>query len=734
MAIVLTGIKPEEQEVYLGENQESAFQLLKQKLCEAPILALPEGNDDFVIYCDASHQDYDCEIRYHPGKANVVAVPLSQMDDSYHFELAALGICRIRPDGLVVSDRSGLYQESKLVTTLCIKATPFEALYGRKCRSPVYWAEVGDVQLTGPAIIHETTEKIVQIRQRLQAARDRQRSYANVRRKPLEFQVGDHVMLKVSPRKDVIRFGKRGKLNPWYIGPFKILKRVGPVAYKLKLPEELSNVHNTFHVSNLKKCLSDESLVIPMKELRLDDKLNFVEEPIEIMDREVKQLRQIRIPIVKLERSKDFSKLVKAITLPQDVPSTFDRRLIKLKNQVQRLMEAHLAPTQPTQVNKITTSCKICSGPHDTQYCMEDPEQAFVEYTSSRTDKAGDARLSKFEANFKQPQSEMEIDTILKAITNRIAGTLPGDAVKNPKLSASPVLSARSYPTIDPQCSSLQPEPTLEDEFQDLHLNLPVLEVLAHALIYNAILDKYVESLELGKNRSAFVQGEVHVKMKDPGLFTLPCRLRDSKPFNTLADLGSCVNIIPLYLFKKLNIGLLDKTGHIFGLADRTKSYPVGIVKDVEVHIGKLKLLNDFYVIDMKKDPKTPLLVGRGFLATANAVIDYCHLPEEWEISRDAELNPFKDTLVFRRMVEFLRAIPINHKSNMWESEDLIKNPINWDKPPKNRDGTWHAKIRLIDRDREEFTKTLQSIPTTRKLSERESPMEITDLDHFYNT
>ncbi|GJU20640.1 putative reverse transcriptase domain-containing protein [Tanacetum coccineum] len=132
------------------------------------------------------------------------------------------------------------------------------------------------------------------------SARDRQRSYANVRRKPLEFQVGDRVMLKVSPQKGVIRFVKRGKLNPRYIGPFKILDKVGPVAYKLELPEELSNVHNTFHVSNLKKCISDESFVIPMKELRLDDKLNFMDEPIEIMDQEVKQLKQSRIPIVKV--------------------------------------------------------------------------------------------------------------------------------------------------------------------------------------------------------------------------------------------------------------------------------------------------------------------------------------------------------------------------------------------------------------------------------------------------
>ncbi|GKD45188.1 putative reverse transcriptase domain-containing protein [Tanacetum coccineum] len=147
-----------------------------------------------------------------------------------------------------------------------IKAAPFEALYGQKCRSPICWAEVRDVQLTGPEIVHETTEKIVQIRQRLQAARNRQRR----------------------------------KLNPRYIGPFKILKRVGPVTYKLELPRELSNVHSTLYVSNLKKCLSDESLIIIMKELRLDDKLNFVEESVEIMDREVKQLKQSRIPIVKV--------------------------------------------------------------------------------------------------------------------------------------------------------------------------------------------------------------------------------------------------------------------------------------------------------------------------------------------------------------------------------------------------------------------------------------------------
>ncbi|GKE05950.1 MAK10-like protein [Tanacetum coccineum] len=383
---------------------------------------------------------------------------------------------------------------------------------------------------------------------------------------------------------------------------------------------------------------------------------------------------------------------------------------------------------------------------------------------------------------------------------DRIEGALPSDTVKNPKLNTSPVSSVRSYLIIDPKCSSHpsnsinavktcskeashsqtsvlqtgmgirteqteEPKSTLKDEFQDLHLNLLVLEVLAHALIYNAMLDKYMESLELGENNSTFVQGEIYAKMEDPGIFTLPCRLGDSKPFDTLAYLGSCVNIIPLYLFKKLHIGLLKETDHIFGLADGTKSYPVGIVKDVEVHIGKLKLLNDFYVINMKKDLETPLLVGRGFLATANAVIDCrkakiavgegitssngrgaqtsyyarkdfldCHLHGEWEIARDAKINSFKDVLVFRRMVEFPRALPINLKRNMWVLEDLINNPTNWDKPPKDGDGAWHAKIRIIDQDGEEFTKTLQSIPTTRKLSERERLKEIINLDHFYDT
>ncbi|GJZ43271.1 reverse transcriptase domain-containing protein [Tanacetum coccineum] len=549
----LTKLTQKNKKYIWGEEQELAFQLLKQKLCEAPILALPEGNDDFVVYCDASLQglgavlmqrekviayasrqlkpheenytthdlelgavifalkiwrhylygtkcivftdhkslqhilrqkelnmrqrrwlellaDYDCEICYHPGKANVVADALSRKKQIKPLRVRALIITvhpklpsqileaqnealkeenikaenlrgmdksfEIRPDGTrCIKNQSWLplfgglrdlimheshkskyfihpgsdkmYQDlkklywwpnmkaiiaeyvGKCLTCSRVKAecqkpsgllvqleipvwkwlyikeivsrdgvpvsiisdcdshltsrfwqslqndlgtqldmsTTYHPETDRQsertiqtredmlracvidcgkgwgkhlplCRSPVCWAKVGDVQLMGPEIIYETTEKIVKIRQRLQAAKDRQISYANVRRKPFEFQVGDRVMLKVSPRKGVIRFGKRGKLNPLYIGPFKTLERIGLVAYKLELPEELSNIHNTFYVFNLKKCLSDEFLIIPMKELQLDDKLNFVEEPVEIMDREIKQLKQSRIPIV----------------------------------------------------------------------------------------------------------------------------------------------------------------------------------------------------------------------------------------------------------------------------------------------------------------------------------------------------------------------------------------------------------------------------------------------------
>nr|GEX60630.1 putative reverse transcriptase domain-containing protein [Tanacetum cinerariifolium] len=411
----------------LGEKQGAAFQLLKQKLCSAPILALPKGSEDFVVYCDASHKvlgvvlmqrekrhylyetkctaftdhkslqhildqkelnmrqshwlellsDYDCEIRYHPGKAHVVVDALSRKERIKPLRIQALVMTiglelpkqilnaqtkARKPENIKNEDVRGMLVENskdpkKLRTkklephadgTLCLNGRSWLPCYGdlrtrslqkalgtKLDMSTAYhpetdgqsertiqtledmlraymidfgkgWvnhfllAEAGEAQLLGPELIQETTEKIVQIKQRIQAAYDRQKSYVYLKHKLMEFQVGDKVMLEVLPWKGVVRFGKRGKLNPTYAGPFKVLEKVGSVAYKLELPQELSRVHNTFYVSNLKKCHANEPLAVPLDGLHFDDKLHFVEEPVEIIDQEVKLLKQSRILIFKV--------------------------------------------------------------------------------------------------------------------------------------------------------------------------------------------------------------------------------------------------------------------------------------------------------------------------------------------------------------------------------------------------------------------------------------------------
>nr|GEY83004.1 MAK10-like protein [Tanacetum cinerariifolium] len=356
---------------------------------------------------------------------------------------------------------------------------------------------------------------------------------------------------------------------------------------------------------------------------------------------------------------RDFAKSVKVIALPQDVPSTSNRRLVEIETQVQCLMEAHLAPTQPTQVDKITTSCEICNGPHDTQYCMKNPKQAFVDYASSRTN----------EALVSAKQDDQQITIMLKAITDRIAGTLPSDTVKNQKLGATPVLSNCSYPTSDPQCSSHPSN------------------------LINAIKARFKEATIS------------QTSLQQPEIETEPPQL---KSLNQLLKINFKICILTYWsVFGVKGVDLGEEEAPYWTTLEKRESYKLRHGSD---GVGA----------------QTSYYVRKDFLD--------CHFPGEWEISRDTELNPFKDTLVFRRMVEFLGAIPSNLKCNIWESEDLIKKLINWDKPSKNRDGAWHAKIKLIDPDGEEFTKTLQSIPTTRKLSQKESLREIIDLNHFYDT
>ncbi|KAL4341972.1 hypothetical protein GQ457_08G032080 [Hibiscus cannabinus] len=182
-----------------------------------------------------------------------------------------------------------------------IQMAPYETLYGRRCRTPVCWAEAGHKLLPMPDILKGTTEKVKLISERLKAAFDRQKSYADLKRREVEYAVGDKVFLKVSPWKKVMRFGRKGKLSPRYIGPYEIVGRVGPVAYRLLLPPELERIHDVFHVSMLRKYRSDPSHVMPVEEIELNPDLSYDEEPIEILASDSKVLRGRTIELVKVK-------------------------------------------------------------------------------------------------------------------------------------------------------------------------------------------------------------------------------------------------------------------------------------------------------------------------------------------------------------------------------------------------------------------------------------------------
>ena len=172
-----------------------------------------------------------------------------------------------------------------------IEMAQFEALYGRKCRTPVCWDEVGERRLVGPELVQITSEKVKVVRDNLKIARDRKKSYAHNRRRDLQFEIGDRVFLKISHWKGVLRFEKRGKLGPRYIGPYEIVSKVGPVAYKLKLPPELSRIHDTFHVSMLRKYISDPLHVLREQPVQLKENLTYEETPMQIVDRKEQVLR-----------------------------------------------------------------------------------------------------------------------------------------------------------------------------------------------------------------------------------------------------------------------------------------------------------------------------------------------------------------------------------------------------------------------------------------------------------
>ncbi|GKB80609.1 putative reverse transcriptase domain-containing protein [Tanacetum coccineum] len=243
-------VDPKKQKVCVGVEQEEAFQTLKNNLCDAPILSLPYGIKDFVVYCDASSQGLGCVLMQR-GKDKILASP----DEASKVENATTEMLR------------GMHQ--------LIERKEDGEDYKMKKLARLYIDEIVDAG---------ASDDVVLIKEKLKAARDRQKSYADNRRKLLEFEVGDQVLLKVSPWKGVIRFGKKGKLAPRYVGPFEILERVGPVTYRLRFPEVLSSVHDTFHVSNLKKCLEDANLHVPLDEIKIDKTLRFVEKYRESLD------------------------------------------------------------------------------------------------------------------------------------------------------------------------------------------------------------------------------------------------------------------------------------------------------------------------------------------------------------------------------------------------------------------------------------------------------------------
>ncbi|KAL5555234.1 hypothetical protein UlMin_037470 [Ulmus minor] len=175
-----------------------------------------------------------------------------------------------------------------------------QTLEDMKCRSPIHWDEVGERKLLGPEIVQKTVDIVEKIRQRMKTAQSRQKSYADRRRKPLEFAIGDKVFLKVAPMKGVMRFGKRGKLSPRFVGPFEILERIGDLAYRVALPPAMSGIHNVFHVSMLRKYTPDPSHVLSYDTLDLRQDLTFEELPVKILDREEKELRRKKIRLVKV--------------------------------------------------------------------------------------------------------------------------------------------------------------------------------------------------------------------------------------------------------------------------------------------------------------------------------------------------------------------------------------------------------------------------------------------------
>jgi hypothetical protein len=177
---------------------------------------------------------------------------------------------------------------------------PFEALYGRRCRTPLSWSQTGERKIFGPDLVTEAEEKVKTIQNNLKAAQSRQKSYADIRRSPLQFQIGDFVYLRVSPTRGIQRFGVKGKLAPRYIGPFEILEICGLVAYRLQLRPQLAAIHDIFHVSQLRKCVKVPTEIIDPQAIEIESDLTYTEHPIRVLDTKERSTRRETIKMYKI--------------------------------------------------------------------------------------------------------------------------------------------------------------------------------------------------------------------------------------------------------------------------------------------------------------------------------------------------------------------------------------------------------------------------------------------------
>nr|GEU86702.1 putative reverse transcriptase domain-containing protein [Tanacetum cinerariifolium] len=297
----LTLLTQKNQKYECGKKEEEAFQTLKSNLCDAFILSLPDGIEDLELNMRQRRwielfSDYECEIRYHPGKANMMVDALSRNEQVKPRRVRAMAMT-------IQSGVKEMILAAQRDVRMVILNEAHKSRYSVHHGADKMYHDLRDMYWWPGMIIYcylQTTDKVVLVKENLKAARDRQKSYVDKRRKVLEFEAGDQVLLRVSLWKGVVRFRKKGKLALRYVGPFMILERIVLVPYRLSLPEELNSLHDTFHVLNLKKFLANANLHVPLDEIKVDKTLSFVKERVEIMDQEIKKLKRKKITLVKV--------------------------------------------------------------------------------------------------------------------------------------------------------------------------------------------------------------------------------------------------------------------------------------------------------------------------------------------------------------------------------------------------------------------------------------------------